>query len=184
MRNSNHTASERIEPLLQDDSETQTIEQGGRQGHAQMPRVNLGEAVADQSATAPRFTLWKRSARACCKIACHAGNPLARTHRTLGLSQGLWLSAGSADTDVGTQLRLLLQLADRRGAVASASSGVSIGSGALRRFDRRRHYPEPERVFGAGAWLDASAPKSTSPSGSMALLLAANRLPVPSCVGL
>ena len=46
--NSNHTASERIEPLLQGDSETQTIEQGGRQEpRANAPGVSLGEAVAD-----------------------------------------------------------------------------------------------------------------------------------------
>src|SRR4029077_16807743 len=46
--NSNHTSSERIEPLLQVASETRTIEQGGRQEpRANAPEVSLGEAVAD-----------------------------------------------------------------------------------------------------------------------------------------
>jgi FtsZ-interacting cell division protein ZipA len=121
--NSDYAASERIEPLLQGDSETQTLVHGGRQEpRANAPEVGLGEAVADPISYAAEI----RSVEAV------GQSVLQELRATLGTltsrvrierwdpAKGAWLSVGLADADAGTQLRLSLQLADRRGAVTSA----------------------------------------------------------------
>jgi hypothetical protein len=158
--NSNHTASDRIEPLLQGDSETQTIERGGRQEpRANAPEVSPGEAVADPIS----YTAEIHS------IEAVGQGVLQELHATLGTlssrvrierwdpARGAWLSVGSADADAGSQLRLSLQLADRRGAVTSAEV-VAFQSAVARcaaSMSADATIPEPEPFLVRARELDA-----------------------------
>jgi len=158
--NSNHTASERIEPLLQGDSETQTIEQGGRQEpRANTPGVSLGEAVADPiSYGAEIHSIEAVSQSVLQELRATLGTLASRVRvERWDSAQGAWLSVGSADTDVGTQLRLLLQLADRRGAVTSAEV-VAFQSAVARcaaSMSADATIPEPEPFLVRARELDA-----------------------------
>jgi FtsZ-interacting cell division protein ZipA len=158
--NSNHTASERIEPLLQGDSETQTIEQSGRQEpRANAGEVSRGEAVVDPISYGAEIH----------SVDVVGQNVLQELRATLGTlasrvrierwdpARGAWLAVGPADTDAGSQLRLSLQLADRRGAVTSAEV-VAFQSAVARcaaSMSADAAIPEPEPFLVRARELDA-----------------------------
>ena len=120
---SGSAASERIEPLLQRAPDAQTMDRSGRQEpRANAAPVSMGDEAPDPISYCAEIRSSEAVGQSVLQEMRSALGPLASRLRIerRDAATGGWVAMDSTDSDAGTQVRVSLQLANRRGAVTPA----------------------------------------------------------------